>query len=134
MPRANKIMVLGLQVCVLLLIIFCPNASTNPNAHPKLGALSQDLQNLEIFLRTVGSVGYAVGHMHTLADVHILAHITFFGSGFWIGIPANYADGYTRIKSICQTMANHESIKEYYDKKAVKSRFDQIYIAQREFK
>ena len=110
------------------------NASTNPNAHLLSGALSQGLQNLENFLHTVGRVGYAVGRMHTLADVHILAHITFLGSGFYDGIPTNFADKYTRIKSICQRMAEHQSIKDYYDKKEVKSRFDQMYIAQREFK
>ena len=37
------------------------------------------------------------------------------GSGFWDGIPADYANRFTRITSIRRNMANHQSIKAYYD-------------------
>ena len=80
-----------------------------------------------------GTVGYAVGNTHTFADIHVLVQITFMGGGYWDGIPSNYADGFARIKSICQKIASHESIKAYYDSKSEKSKYDDMYIAAREF-
>merc|ERR1712025_772612 len=97
------------------------------------GAFGQGLQKLENFLHKTGTPGYAVGTSHTIADVHLLAHITFMGSGFFDGITANFADGLTRINSIRKKISMHESIKAYYDNKQGKSRFGDMYIAAREF-
>jgi len=96
------------------------------------GALAQGLANLENFLRKTGTVGYAVGNTHTIADIHLLAHITFMGSGFWDGIPADYANRFTRITSIRQNIASHRSIKAYYDSKATKNNYDDLYIKARD--
>ena len=106
---------------------------TNQNTLCQLGALAQGLENLEKFLHKTGTVGYAVGNTHTIADISLLAQITFMGSGFFDGIAGNFADGFTRINSIRQKIANHRSIKAYYDKKSNKNKFDDMYIAAREF-
>ena len=74
-----------------------------------------------------------MGKTHTIACIRLLAQITFLGSGFWEGIPTNFADGFPRINSIRKNIASHESIKAYYDKKAEKSRYDDMYIQAREF-
>ena len=84
-------------------------------------------------MHKTGTVGYAVGNTHTIACIRLLAQITFMGSGFFDGVAANFADGLTRINSIRRNMARHASIQVYYDSKSDKSRFDQMYIAAREF-
>ena len=70
---------------------------TNQNTLCQLGALAQGLENLEKFLHKTGTVGYAVGNTHTIADIHLLAQISFLGSGFFDGIAANFADRFARI-------------------------------------
>ena len=109
--------------------VFC----TNPSTRHQLGSFGQGLENLEKFLHKTGTVGYAVGNTHTIADISLLAQITFMGSGFFDGIAGNFADGFTRINSIRQNIANHRRIKEYYDGKSNKNKFDDMYIAAREF-
>ena len=105
---------------------------TNPSTRHQLGSFGQGLEKLEKFLHKTGTVGYAVGNTHTIADIHLLAHITFMGSGFWDGIPADYANRFTRITSIRQNMASHGSIKAYYESKATKNNYDDLYITARD--
>ena len=105
--------------------------STNLNTRRLLGALAQGLERLEKFLHTTGTVGYAVGNTHTIACIHLLAHITFIGSGFWDGISID-SDKFPRITSIRKNIASHESIKAYYDRKGEKNKYDELYIAARD--
>ena len=57
-----------------------------------LGKLAKGLVNLEKFLLKTGTEGFAVGDKPTIADVNIFAGVTFMGSGFFDGIPADIAD------------------------------------------
>ena len=63
----------------------------NPHQSGKLG---QGLENLEKFLLKTGTEGFAVGDKITIADVHLYASLTFLGSGFFDGIPADYTKRY----------------------------------------
>ena len=102
---------------------------TNQNTLCQLGALAQGLAKLQNFLLKTGTAGYAVGNTLTIADLRLLAQISFLGSGFFDGIAANFADRFTRIKSIRQNIAaRHQSIKTYYEDE--KNRFDQMYQTQ----
>ena len=105
--------------------------TTNSSTRLHLGALAQGLERLEGFLQKTGSGGYAVGNQHTIADIHIFAHITFMGSGFWDGVPTDFSDRFARITSIRQKIASHELIKKYYDSKGEKNKYDDLYIAAR---
>ena len=69
----------------------------NPNTRRQSGALAQGLEKLERFLKQIGTEGYAVGNKHTIADTHVLTHLTFMGSGFWDGIPADFSNSFARI-------------------------------------
>ena len=73
-----------------------------------------------------------MGNKHTIADIQILAHITFMGSGFWDGIPVDFSHRFARITSIRQKTASHERIKAYYDNKGEKNKYDDLYIAARD--
>lgn len=96
------------------------------------GKLAQGLENLEKFLLKTGTEGFAVGDKITIADVHLYASLTFLGSGFFDGIPADYTKRFPRITSIIKQTANHKVVAAYYDSKQKKSKHDEMYIAARE--
>ena len=58
---------------------------------------ANQVRSLERFLKQIGTEGYAVGNKHTIADTHVLTHLTFMGSGFWDGIPADFSNSFARI-------------------------------------
>jgi len=96
------------------------------------GKLGQGLANLEKFLLKTGTEGFAVGDKATIADVVLFGGLTFLGSGFFDGIPADYTNKFPRITSIRKKMANHKAIAAYYDSKKTKNKFDDLYIAARD--
>ena len=86
------------RVCVFsLLHKISKTQIRNPNTRHQSGALAQGLEKLEKFLNKFGMEGYAVGTKITIADIHVLALLTFMGSGFWDGIPADFSNSFARI-------------------------------------
>lgn len=96
------------------------------------GKLAQAVDKLEAFVQKHGSEGFAVGKQLTLADMHIYSVITFFGAGFWDGIPIDFTNKHARLTSIRKNTASHKAIAAYYDGKKEKSNYDKQYIAARD--
>jgi len=96
------------------------------------GKLAQSIEKLEKFVLNTGTEGFAVGNQLSLADVYLFHVISWIGSGFYDGIPADFADKFARIKSIRKNVGSNKTVAAYYDGKTTKNKFDTLYIAARD--
>ena len=99
--------------------------------HQQSGKLAQAVEKLEKFVTATGTEGFAVGNKLSQADVYLFHVISFLGSGFYDGIPSDFADKFARIKSIRKNVGSNKAVVAYYDGKKA-SKFDKLYIAARD--
>ena len=56
---------------------------------------------------------FAVGNSLTIADLYLYAHVQWYKSGFYDGIPTDLADGFPAIGKIVSNVANNEKVIEW---------------------
>lgn len=96
------------------------------------GKLAQSIARLEAFVTKHGSDGFAVGKRLTVADVHIFHVISWLSSGFYDGIPADFADKHARLRSIRKAVGSHKVVAAYYDGKKEASKMETQYVSARD--
>jgi glutathione S-transferase len=79
------------------------------------GAVYGILSNVDKFIASNGSGGYAVGDSLTIADLFVYTMSSTFISGMFDGVPLDSLEPFADISAVRKTVRSHPAVTKWYD-------------------
>jgi glutathione S-transferase len=79
------------------------------------GAAYGMISNVDNFIGSNGSSGYAIGDSLTIADLFTYGLTSVLVSGMYDGVPANAFDPFGNVNAVRKTVRSHPTVTKWYD-------------------